>query len=86
MMIRSACPEADFRSRLSDAEFWGYVLLGLAPGDAPDEPDLDDYGPGAVVPMTGTPCPECGEPGACAWDAEGRPLIHAVKGTTGDDR
>lgn len=23
-------------------------------------------------------CPECGSPGACDWDHEGRPLIHAI--------
>lgn len=34
------------------------------------------------------PCPECGERGACAWDDEGRPLIHASEGTNplGDPR
>lgn len=28
--------------------------------------------------MSSEPCPECGEHGACAWDSEGRPLIHAL--------
>lgn len=26
-------------------------------------------------------CPECGEPGACAYDTEGRPLIHSMNVT-----
>jgi acetone carboxylase gamma subunit len=25
-----------------------------------------------------TPCPECGELGACGFDAEGRPMVHVT--------
>lgn len=45
--------------------------------------DLDDYDPAddlPVVSLDAGPCPECGEPGACSYDAEGRPLIHALSG------
>jgi hypothetical protein len=38
----------------------------------PTEPDLD------WISLTGEPCPVCGAEGACANDAEGRPLIHAL--------
>lgn len=70
------CREAAFREGLSDPEFWEHVLLGgKAPG--PDyDIDLDD-----IEQMQGSPCPECGQTGACAYDAEGRPMIH----TTEDD-
>ena len=41
------------------------------PEIVPDPPDfgLDDE---LDIP----PCPLCGEPGACAFDADGRPMIH----------
>jgi len=42
-----------------------------------DGPDLDDYGPGEIALSQMEPCPECDAVGACAWDSEGRPLIHA---------
>ena len=77
------CTVRHTRAQMTDAEFWQHVYQDhVAPQDD-DGPDLDDYGPD--VPMTGTPCPECGEAGACAWDVEGRPLIHAAKGTSEDD-
>lgn len=40
----------------------------------------DDYDPIEAASWQDTPCVECGETGACAWDAEGRPLIHAHNG------
>jgi hypothetical protein len=42
------------------------------------EPDFDDMEP--VEPFEldlGSPCPVCHERGACGWDMEGNPLIHA---------
>jgi hypothetical protein len=38
--------------------------------DLPEPPDID------VESLGIDPCPVCGEPGACGYDAEGRPLIH----------
>ena len=53
--------------------------------EQPDWGPLDDDGldtdgdePVDVVSYTQEPCPACGETGACAWDSEGRPLIHAI--------
>ena len=71
------CREAAFREGLSDPEFWERVLLGgKAPG--PDyDIDLDD-----IEQMTSSPCPECGQTGACAYDAEGRPMIHTTEDET----
>jgi hypothetical protein len=43
------------------------------------EPGPDDFD--EVTDQFGS-CPECGERGACAYDDEGRPLIHLG---TGDD-
>lgn len=74
----SLCPEAEYRNGLTDAEFWDYVLNGRRPDDGDD-----DYGPTVDgPPLDGevgeTACPECGVYGACAFDIDGRPLIHAT--------
>jgi hypothetical protein len=46
------------------------------PGDEePDEDALIESLP--VTSLDTKPCLECGEAGACAYDSEGRPLIHA---------
>lgn len=69
----SLCPEAEFRASLDDGEFWDYVLNGVRPGEEPEvhfeeDPDaVEDYG---------GPCEACGAVGACAYDMDGRPLIH----------
>lgn len=62
------------RARMTDEEFWDDVY-----GDhtASGEPDFDGRHPDIDVPVA-EPCPACGAAGACSWDAEGRPLIHAV--------
>jgi hypothetical protein len=78
----SLCPEAEFRDGLSDAEFWDYVLNGRRPADGDD-----DYGPDpdheALDPFAyAQPCPECGSRSACAFDIDGRPLIHATEKET----
>lgn len=62
---------------MSDAEFWDHVLHAGAP-------DWDRYevdGPGADDGLVDTPCPECHATGACGFDTEGRPMIHAIKAT-----
>lgn len=75
------CPEHDERAAMDDGELWERVGRNLQ-GDLlypdPDETDALD------VEIATVPCPECGETGACAWDAEGRPLIHPT--TEGDPR
>lgn len=45
----------------------------------PDEPDLDEESLDLTV------CELCGESGACGYDAEGRPMIHAWAGADEDD-
>lgn len=40
----------------------------LADYDTPDE--FEDFD---------TTCPECGETGPCGFDAEGRPMTHAIQ-------
>lgn len=71
---RHLCPEADLRDAMDDGEFWAHVL---GQGTGFDE-DYFDHSP-TLGPLT-EPCGECGSVGACAWDAEGRPLIHPVNG------
>ena len=73
----SLCPEAAERAAMSDDEFWAHVLEPLQPPgeDVYDLPrESADLGP----------CPECGELGACAYDAEGRPMVH-VREDDSDD-
>lgn len=73
------CPEAAIRDAMDDATFWEHVLQPDTPPMDYDGPDLDDDPPDDGLPVRADPCPECGEVGACSWDAEGRPLIHALR-------
>lgn len=70
----SLCPEAGLRAAMSDGEFWEHVYGGARHGES-DEPDPSHE---AIDADLTAPCPECGEFGACGYDAEGRPLIHAI--------
>jgi hypothetical protein len=70
--FRHLCPEADERDAMTDDEFWervgenlGFTVVVIAEGE-PEQVQI------------ATPCPTCGSDGACAYDSEGRPLIHAV--------
>lgn len=51
-----------------------------------DGPEIEQPEPGwgEVTFSDTTPCPVCGEMGACAYDAEGLPMIHAFN--EGDDQ
>ena len=73
---RSLCTEAAMRARMTEAEFWELVFGGA--GDVDYDPDEDPWAPTAEDPALGSPCPECGAAGACAYDVEGRPLIHTT--------
>lgn len=75
------CSEAEYRDSLSDDDFWVYVLTGQRPDD-PDPDYWDEEVPDDIEMQTmgiAEPCPECGERGACAVDAEGRALIHVTE-------
>lgn len=73
--FRDLCPEADLRDAMTEEEFWAHVSANLSPSDEL----LDDDGPELDVAIAPTPCPTCGESGACSYDAEGLPLIHATE-------
>lgn len=66
---------------MTDAEFWDHVFNPEPPTTwdlGPSSIDMDDIVAFSHLDM---PCPECGQRwGACAYDAEGRPMIHAVTG------
>ncbi len=72
----SLCPEHTYRSGLTDEEFWLHVFHqeGIADYQV-DEPEPTDEDKLAIA----EPCPECGSEGACGYDDEGRPMIHALK-------
>lgn len=68
----ASSPEAQL---LSDGEFWEAVYLqgdpdAIADRYTPDPPELE--------PWEASPCPVCHASGACGFDMEGRPLIHAL--------
>jgi len=78
----SLCPDAERRSKLTDDEFWDEVWHRLGYGGGPDaDPGDDDIR--EDDPDLGARCPECGERGACAFDVDGRPMIHAITDTDG---
>ena len=71
------CDEHDYRESLSDGDFWSLVLLGSV--DRPEvEPEYDpeDFEVHGIIP---TPCPECGQTGACGYDADGRAYVHVTE-------
>ena len=80
------CQDGEARAAMNDDEFWAQVNrnLGLAPPtdlvDISDQVDQDQVD-GLVQTLQTfqlTLCPVCGSSGACAYDAEGQPLIHAT--------
>ena len=46
------------------------------------QPTANDLDRWDLETRIATPCPECGELGACAYDAEGRPMIHVEIGAS----
>jgi hypothetical protein len=75
--FRHLCPEADLRDAMSDGEFWDHVAESiLGPGSEPDTDDMEPVGYDELDILA--PCEVCGESGACGYDSEGRPLIHAT--------
>jgi hypothetical protein len=68
----SICPEHDYRSNLSDQEFWGRVAANLIADTQIDYNDEDLYDQEEDF----NPCTICGSSGACGYDIEGRPMIH----------
>lgn len=75
------CASSPEAQALSGAEFWDAVYSQHQRPYEPEEPDeIELLEMGYVNRLDiAPPCPECGGHGACAYDDEGRPLIHAVK-------
>jgi hypothetical protein len=64
------------RDAMTDEEFWQHVADDLTPPQWGD----DDAGPDLDAAINVGVCETCGSGGACAYDAEGRPLIHTSDG------
>ncbi len=75
--FRSLCNEADLRDSMSDREFWAHVYpqTEYEPRQ-PDDQEIEEFD---LMARLADPCPECGVLGACAYDAEGRALIHVTE-------
>ena len=74
----SKCPEFEMRARMSDEEFWDHVFNRPIPETWDTLPSSIDTEDMEKMSHISTPCPECGQWGACAYDAEGRALIHVT--------
>lgn len=76
--FRHLCPEADTRDRMDDSEFWDHVFNRAKRYGGWNDIDetFEDFGPDIL-----SPCPMCGDTGACGYDQQGRPWIHVI-GTT----
>lgn len=72
------CPEAAKRAAMTDDQFWEYVLNGLSGDHAGDVDEAEPNEPWDCGLELANPCWECGEIGACAYDSEGRALVHVV--------
>lgn len=78
---RHLCSEADARDAMTDEEFWVHVYnqddhREYDPDDDLNIPDQAEY---EMEARLADPCPECGQKGACAYDDEGRALIHVTQ-------
>jgi hypothetical protein len=69
------CASSPEAAMLSDGEFWDRVFNRGEPTEPP-QPTVDDIERWELQDRMGGPCPECGEVGACAYDDEGRALVH----------
>ena len=60
---------------MSDGEFWERVAINMGFGGRDDDGYADDQ-----QTTQADPCPECGQLGPCAYDVDGRPMIHTTEG------
>src|SRR5574343_1476162 len=70
------CSEREKRAAMTDAEFWAHVY----PQDEDPRVTLPGWGEGDQAlgaDLADDECPLCHAVGACGWDDEGRPLLHA---------
>lgn len=63
-----------------DERLWQGRLPGAAADDdGPDLPEHYDPDDFEALGLSPSPCPECGQPGACGYDAEGRAYVHITE-------
>ena len=58
---------------------WACVFGLPAQREEDTEPSDDDVAEWELIDQLADPCPECGVWGACAYDADGRPMIHTTQ-------
>jgi len=77
------CPDRERRAALDDdGEFWDEVLDVSLEFEGPLIESEDEIV--EKLSLTGSSCVQCGATGPCAYDAEGRPLIHADSQEVGE--
>ncbi len=72
---RVFCASSLEAQSMTDEDFWYFVFT------TEGMPEEDDYDPNHEAMddfLTEQACSICGQVGACAWDAEGLPLVHPV--------
>lgn len=77
-VAKPLCPEAETRAAMTDDEFWDHVFNKPIPETWDTEPSVIDQEDIVNLSHLANPCPECGQWGACAYDAEGRAMIHVT--------
>lgn len=72
--FRHLCPEADLRDGMTADDYWHHIY------DNDGWRPVEDEGPDLDAALNVGICDTCGANGACAYDSEGRALIHASGG------
>lgn len=76
---QALCPESEMRAAMTDGEFWEHVLQPHGGPMEPDDPEPSEQWEIEERFADADPCPECGQQGPCAYDVDGRALIHVTE-------
>lgn len=80
-MSSGPCPAARRRAGMGDEDFWADVneSMQAAYGQMLEDMDVDPDADQVIDLEIEGECSVCGSTGACAYDSEGRPMIHCTE-------